>query len=123
MNPHSKFTLGRDKRLKNSDTISDVLRQGRRKVGNQLRLHYQDIHIDSSRHTQIAFLVPKRIFKKASQRNRVKRWMKEAYRNHQSLITHCQPMRLILIVHHPEINSYQDVEGSVIELLSFLSKR
>ncbi len=79
-----------------------------------------DIHA-----AQVAFVVPKRLFKKSSQRNRIKRLLREAYRlNKQPLIDyleqHQQTAHLIFIYTHKEELTQQETSAKIVLTLQKL---
>jgi len=125
---HSRYSLGADKRIKSSDLVSSTLRQGRRRVSGVLRLHYlqsKQSQEGGDDKTIAAFIVPKRIYRKATQRNQVRRWIKEAYRLNQEILSlgEVSPHRIIFIVQKKGISNYSEVEESVIQLLEYLSSK
>jgi ribonuclease P protein component len=125
---NSRFSLGADKRIKSSDLVSDTLSKGRRKVYGPLRLHYlpsKKVQSNRAKQTIAAFIVPKRIYRKATQRNQIRRWIKEAYRLNQEILSNDEfiPHRIIFIVQKKGISNYSEVEESVIQLLEYLSSK
>ncbi len=125
---NSKYSLGADKRIKSSDLVSYTLRKGKRKASGPLRLHYlpsTKSEQNSAEQTIAAFIVPKRLYRKATQRNQVRRWIKEAYRLNQEILSKDEmtPHRIIFIVQKKHLNNYSEVEESVIQLLEYLSSK
>jgi ribonuclease P protein component len=74
---------------------------------------------------QVAFVVPKRLFKKSSQRNRIKRLLREAYRlNKLPLIEFLQQQQqaahLIFIYTHKEELTQQETSAKIVLTLQKL---
>jgi len=76
-----KFTLGKDKKLKSKKAIEQLFVDGLSIRKGALRLKY--LKTEREDQHKVAFSVPKRFFKHAVDRNRVKRLLREAYRLHQ----------------------------------------
>jgi len=76
-----RFTLGKDKKLKSKKAIDALFVSGDSIRKGALRLKYQQV--DENAQNKVAFSVPKRFFKLAVDRNRVKRLLREAYRHQQ----------------------------------------
>ncbi len=66
--------------------------------------------------------VPKRYFKHAVKRNRVKRQVREAYRKHKALVAD-YPVALAFIWLDDELRNSNEVESRVINLLRRISER
>lgn len=68
---------------------------------------------------QILITVPKRNFKKAVDRNRIKRLIRENYRKNKELITLKENLHteIAFVYIHKEILTYQQIEKSVVLLL------
>ena len=72
------------------------------------------------------FSAPKRLLRKAVQRNRIKRCMREAYRLNQHLVT--QPtgerhVAFLVIYLRPQVLSYQHIEKDMIRGLNKLQAK
>jgi ribonuclease P protein component len=70
--------------LKSRTAIKQLFDQGKSYTSFPVRLIY--IPQSNFKRTQAAFAVPKRNFKHAVSRNRIKRQMREAYRIHKQLL-------------------------------------
>ena len=76
-----RFTLGRDQRLKSRKQIERLFREGKSMHVFPFRLHYALQPLEEGRETlQAGFGAARRNFKKAVDRNRIKRLTREAYR-------------------------------------------
>ena len=71
--------------LKSRTTIKQLFGQGKSYTSFPVKLIY--IPQANNKITQAAFAVPKRNFKLAVSRNRIKRQMREVYRLHKQLLT------------------------------------
>lgn len=77
-----KFTLGKNQKLKSRKAISQLFIEGQSAKSFPLKMIYLPVKEEDSE-TKVAFSVPKRNFKHAVDRNRIKRLLREAYRLHQ----------------------------------------
>jgi ribonuclease P protein component len=71
-----KLTLGKDERLKNRKIIEQLFKEGQRFVVNPFRVFY----LPSPVSLQLGVAVSSKNFKKAVDRNKIKRLVREAYR-------------------------------------------
>lgn len=77
---------------------------------------------------QIAFSVPKRSFKRAVDRNLIKRRLKEAYRKAKSPLTNQlalnnTPIAVMVIYIDKQIPSYAETQQAVAEIIDTLIKK
>lgn len=75
-----RFTLGKQERLSREVLLNKLFDEGKSIAYHGFTLIYLPAQLPGNWPAQAAFSVPKRIFKKASDRNAVKRLMREAYR-------------------------------------------
>lgn len=75
----STHRLPKTTRLSSSLAIEDLFKRGRSFHKGSLRFYYIP-----SEHTQVLFMAPKRVYKKAVDRNRAKRLLREAFRTTDS---------------------------------------
>jgi ribonuclease P protein component len=120
-----KFTLKKDERLKRRKVIEKLFSEGRAVASFPIRVQYK---IDDPLLTvslQAGFSVSSRNFKKAVDRNRIKRLMREAYRLQkapleQALQTKQQKLALFLIYTGKELPNYALVREKIEVVLKKL---
>ena len=81
--PAPRATLGRGERLTSAGAISVLARTGRGVTVPPFRLVGLWTPLPPGTRVRIAFAVPKRFLKRAHDRNRTRRLMREAYRLHK----------------------------------------
>ena len=79
-------TLGKEERLKSKKLIESLYAEGKSIKNFPLRLIYLQAEHTSNFPVQAGFSVPKRNFKSAVSRNRIKRLLKEAYRLQKTVV-------------------------------------
>jgi ribonuclease P protein component len=120
-----KFTLKKVERLKRRKVIEKLFSEGRAVTSFPIRVQYK---IDDPLLTvslQAGFSVSSRNFKKAVDRNRIKRLMREAYRLQkapleQALQTKQQKLALFLIYTGKELPNYALVREKIEVVLKKL---
>ena len=130
--PH-KHTLGKQERLCSRKLIDSLFKGGgsRAMSGFPLRM----VYAMTERHegepaAQILVSVPKRCFKRAVKRNRIKRLVREAYRLNKHILADAlerhEPQRsatMAFIYTDSHLHDYATVEQRVRNLLTRLSER
>lgn len=76
----TRFTLGKQERLKSRKLLEQLFREGKSFFIHPFKVYHQPLPAETKAGLQAAFGVSSRVFKKAVDRNRVKRLMREAYR-------------------------------------------
>jgi len=111
-------TLSRKERIKNSNEISTLIREGQAFFLHPFKVYYI-LGTDSSKfESRVAFSVPKKKFSKASDRNRLKRIMRESYRLQKELLhTHLanksQKIDLVFIYQQTKFLTTQEIFESI----------
>lgn len=123
------FTFKRAERLKSRKVIEQLFKQGQSFAQYPLRLVWMVMEERQSEFpAQFALTVPKKKFKKAVQRNRIRRLIREAYRlNKQKLYnalrSNEQQVALLIIYTGQEALSFREIEAALQQLLRRFSKK
>ena len=120
------YRFSKEGRLKGEKTVQDLFRKGTRWHGEHLCLYYQ-MREGMPGVGQVLFGVSKKIVRKATRRNKIKRRLREAYRQHIHLL---DPMKdrnvgfllgyLYKCSHQDRLTSYKALEGEVIASIHYL---
>ncbi len=123
----SKHSFPVQERLKSRKAIESLFEKGNSEFKWPILLLWNISEIPHTPPLQAGFTVSRRNFKKAVQRNLMKRRMREAYRLHKSILI--EPLEnkqlsldLMFVYQAKEIKEYTDVEVAVKNLLLFLTK-
>jgi len=81
-----KLTLGKQERLKSRKLIEKLFTDGKSVKNFPLRMVFLQVQHTSTFPIQTAFSVPKRNFKRAVDRNRIKRLLRETYRLQKEIV-------------------------------------
>lgn len=76
----TRYTLGKEERIKSRKLLEHLFRQGSNFFVHPFKVYYSFSPLQQDSLLQAAFGVSSRVFKKAVDRNRIKRLMREAYR-------------------------------------------
>lgn len=113
-----KFTLKKAERLKRRKIIEQLFSEGRAVTAFPIRVQYKLIEESETASLQAGFSASSRNFKRAVDRNRIKRLMREAYRLQkapleQALQTKKRQLALFLIYTGRELPPYALVQEKV----------
>jgi ribonuclease P protein component len=124
----ASLSLGKEERLSRELLLNKLFSEGRSVSQNGFTLVYLRVELPVIYPAQAAFSVPKRHFKKATDRNTIKRHMREAYRKnklplYQKLVDSKHQLALMLIYKGKDVPDHITVEKQVLELLTKLIER
>jgi ribonuclease P protein component len=118
-----EFTFGKEERLKSNLAIQGLLKRGKAVSSFPLKI-YWDFSTDSHQKYPVraAISVPKRKFRRAVDRNLMKRRINEAYRLnkhmlYETLDQHQQKIQLIILLLSDEFIPYDQLEKKMREIL------
>jgi ribonuclease P protein component len=119
-----KFTLGKNERLKRRKIIDQVFNEGKSITLFPLKVHYMFCQ-SLTDPLQAGFTVSSRQFKKAVDRNRIKRLLREAYRLQkaslqQMLQQNQQQLALFVIYIGKELPDFQLISDKTKQVLNKL---
>lgn len=114
--------LTKEERLKSKISIEQLFKEGKGIVKYPIKMQYMP-H-DRPLH-QVAFAVPKRNFKRAVDRNRIKRQMREAYRTNKHILYDKEiPSQAIFFIYiAKEMATYTNLESRMQQCLKELSRK
>lgn len=125
MSPVS-YTFVRDERLKNQTMIGQLFKGGHSYLAWPIRVVWRHYPAHYTRlpnaRIQVAISAPKKQFKTAVARNRIKRLVREAWRLHKHELYHrlppdSPPVALMLMYIAKEEVSFQEIETGVRKLI------
>lgn len=120
-----KLSLGKSEKLKSRKLIQQLFEEGEQLKNFPLRLLFLQTEHTSDLPIQVAFSVPKRNFKKAVDRNRIKRLMREVYRKQKPNLYSSlnKPHIFMFIFMGKEEPDYHFLEQKMIKLLEKFNKQ
>ena len=118
------FSFNKNEKLKSRKQIEQLFKEGKSITRFPLKLYYLGIDRDIESKIQVGISVPKKNFKKAVDRNRIKRLMREAYRLNKHLIFNNIEGNFAFLILYlgKEIPPYSLIEESLQEIIHRLVK-
>jgi len=115
--------LYRHERLKERKIIQQLFKEGANKKFYPLALYFQNYQAENFPYHKVLVSVPKKHFKKSVVRNKIKRRIREAYRQHKHLLynkTTDLPFLLGYVYISKNVQSYKLIEEQVINSINYL---
>lgn len=103
-------TFTKEERLTNKKYFEQLFSEGKQFKLFPFRLVYLKKKLETTKPIQAGIAVPKRLIKKAVQRNRIKRQMREAYRKNKQLIYSNITESHILLISFIDTNEWKSIE-------------
>jgi ribonuclease P protein component len=115
--------LYRQERLKQRKIIQQLFKDGTNKKFYPLTLYFQNYKPENFPYHKVLVSVPKKHFKKSVVRNKIKRRICEAYRQHKHLLYNKVtdlPFLLGYVYISKNVQSYKMIEEQVINSINYL---
>lgn len=119
------FTYSKEEKLKSKKTIALLFSEGKSVSKYPLRLVYAENHFEREKRIKFGVSVSKKYFKKAVDRNHLKRILRECYRLNKHLIEDAvaKPTAFMFFYQTKEVLSYQEInEKTILLFKKFIEK-
>ena len=122
------YSFSKNERIKSNKEISRIFNCGIFLFTKNISLVYLCSKDTDQKFNQIAVSVPKKKFKSAVKRNKIKRQIKEAYRLNKSIIYNYSDknsiwFKMVFVYKSKFIPTYKTIDSEVIELLKKMRDR
>ena len=119
------FTYPTKEKLKSKKSIEILFSEGKSVSKYPLRLVYSENTIEKEELIKFGVSVAKKYFKKAVDRNRLKRVLRECYRLNKHLLVDSinKPMSLMFFYQSKEVLSYQEIHAKTILLFEKFAEK
>ncbi|WP_435414243.1 ribonuclease P protein component [Polaribacter aestuariivivens] len=120
-----KHTLGKKERLKSKKLIEKLYAEGKSVKAYPLRMMYIQTEHTSDFPAQVGVSVPKRNFKLAVDRNRIKRLMRESYRLQKSIVYNNLDAPYVFMISYlgKEEMMYEEIYSKMEKLLTLFTDK
>ena len=120
-----QFTFKKEEKLKSKKLIEQLFEQGSTLKEFPLRMVYLKVKLSTGYPVKASFAVSKRKFKRAVDRNRIKRLMRECYRkNKYNLYQNIENEFILMFTYIDEKeHKYVDIEEKMIHLMTKLIQK
>ena len=120
------YSFSKEERLCGKKSISLLLAGGNKYFQHPFSVKWIVLAETEKYPIQLLTVVPKRNFKKAVDRNKIKRFIREAYRRNKEILyvplkEKNKNIALMLLYNDRKIESYQEVETIIKLILQFLA--
>lgn len=117
--PVERNTFSKNERLRSRKLIEKIIAEGKSISVNPFRMSWTITQLDTTFPAQLAIAVPKRYFKKAVDRNRIKRLIREVYRKNKSGIYSLLRSKeiqcaMLLVFSGRKVPGYEEVEKKIL---------
>ncbi len=118
------FSFPKKEKLKSKKAIEQLFSEGKSLSKHPLKLIYLKTSLPNDLQFQVAVTAPKKKFKTAVQRNRIKRLLRESYRRNKHIIFNNieGDFALLFLYLGKETPSYTQMENDMKELLQKFSR-
>ncbi|SRR5690554_287510 len=119
-----KFTYPKNEKLKRRKLIEKLFTEGKSVGKYPLRLVYMEVE-NAEEPFQLSVSVSKKYFKKAVDRNRFKRILRETYRLNQHLLKEnlTKPYVFMLLYQSKDALPFEDIKQKTVELFEKFHKQ
>ena len=123
-----RFTFKKEERLYGHAALENVYSKGKHLHNNNFKILYIEVPQSEQPSCRVVFSVPKRSFKKAVDRNRIKRQMREVYRQHKHLLykhltAKQKHIHIYIIYGAKQIVSFDELSQNLIQALQLLANK
>ncbi|MGB8192571.1 MAG: ribonuclease P protein component, partial [Chitinophagaceae bacterium] len=123
----AKYTLKKHERLKSRKLLDQLFRGGNNFFLYPIKVYYQSTASPINAPVQAGFGVSARVFKKAVDRNRIKRLMREAYRLQKPALLEMigprqEKLAVFFLYVGKEVPEYETVKEKLLSVIERLSR-